>query len=83
VLLLLAGGLRELLAHRCVARDERLRRVERLRADLARVVDAHEPRCVALLFAGQLRIRYRRAGGRSARRRDARQRAQTAVETHD
>ena len=46
VLLLVARGRREALADVGVARDQRLRGVERLRADFAGVVDAHQPRGV-------------------------------------
>ena len=69
---------------RGIARDQRLRRVERLRADFAGVVDAHQPRGVAALVRRRASASGRsRAGHRARRRRDAGQRAQRAVEADD
>ncbi len=70
-------------AHVGIARDERLRRVQRLRADLAGMVDTHQPRRVARLVRGQTGFRNPLAR-RGPRRRDgAGQRAQRAVEGND
>src|SRR6185369_7751839 len=56
VLFLLERRARELVLDGRVARNESLGRVERLRADLAGVVDAHECRCMALLVDRELAI---------------------------
>jgi hypothetical protein len=81
VLLLLAGRLRELRADRGIARGQRLRGVERLGADLARVVDAHEAGRVPPRRGIELRLGDVRARRRPRRGRVPAQRAQRAVES--
>ena len=83
VILLLARRAGESRADVRVARHQRLCRIQRLRAHLAGVIDAHQPGGVALLFRRELRQREIGAGNRAGRRRRPGECAQGAVETHD
>ena len=64
MLFFFARGLHQALTHGGVARDQRLRLIERLRAHLTGVVDAHQPGCVAPLVGRERR--FRQAMGRIA-----------------
>ena len=83
VLLFLARGAREVGGDGRVARHQRLRGVERLRADFAGVVDAHQPGGVPALGVGQRSFGQRGAGDRARGRRVPGQRAQGAIEADD
>jgi hypothetical protein len=79
----LARGFGEARADLRIARDQRLRRVERLRADLPGVIDAHESGGVTPVGGLLHRFGEIRAGRRTRRRRRAGERSQGAVEAED
>ena len=61
---LLGAGLLQVPAHLRVARQQRLALVERLRGDLASVIDAHETGGVVALWRGECAVRGIRRGAR-------------------
>jgi hypothetical protein len=81
--LFLARRLRERLARLRLARGERLSLVERLRADLADVVHAHQRRGMTSLFLHQRSFCDLLCGRSALGMRDAGNRAQRAVEFCD
>src|SRR5438477_5221388 len=72
VVTLLGGGALQRVPHLGIARDERLAAIERLGADLARVVHAHEARGAALFFrrGRPCTLAARRGPGRRDRPRE-------------
>jgi hypothetical protein len=66
-----------------VARRQRLALVERLRADLAGVVDAHQRRRVRAALAGKLGLGKLVSRHRAQRLRRSKHRAQAPVEGND
>jgi len=80
MILFLARGGSELAAQRRIARDQRLRRIERLRAHFARVIHAHQAGDMALLLARKLRFDEVPARRRTRASRDACNRAQRTIE---
>ncbi len=83
MLFLFARGLRQTRPDAGVAGGQRLRLVEGLGADLAGMVDAHQPPRMAPLLGGELRFRQAVCGIDPPARGDAGERAQRAVEPED
>jgi len=73
----------EAVADRGVTRNHRLRGVERLRADFASMVDAHQAGGMAPFVRRKFGFRQRGARNRPRGMRQSRKRAQRAVEADD
>src|SRR5476651_2253058 len=83
MIFLLARGRREALADRWITRGQRLRAVERLRANFASVIDAHQARGMTLLSVVERRLRKITRGVGPLGSYGASQRTQRAIEAND